>query len=86
MDLVPRPIGQLDAALAAQYRLLAIYCNFTGQVGRILDIRHGRRTMILLDPCRFLNRLAIDLILVLPQIFQMTAFDWSRQNVQRRQT
>ncbi len=62
MDLVPRPIGQLDAALAAQYRLPATYSNFIGRFDGILDILHRRRTMILLDPGRFLNRLATDLI------------------------
>jgi len=62
LDLAPRPIGQLDATLAAQYRLLAIYSNFIGQFDGILDILHRRRTMILLDPGRFLNRLAADLI------------------------
>jgi hypothetical protein len=55
LDLAARPIGQLDAAFAAQYRLLAIYSNFIGRFEKIL--RHGRRTMILLDPSRFLNRL-----------------------------
>jgi len=40
----------------------AIYSNFIGQFDGILDILHRWRTMILLDPGRFLNRLAADLI------------------------
>jgi hypothetical protein len=46
--------------IAAQYRLLAIYSNFIGRFEKIL--RHGQRTMILLDPSRFLNRLEVGLI------------------------
>ncbi len=61
------------AALVPQYRLPPICSNSIGLFDTILDIRHRRRTMILLDPGRFLNRLAPDLILILPRARSIAA-------------
>src|SRR6266576_4944172 len=65
--LFPQPIGWLDAALAAQYRLPAIYSNSIGLFDRYVLKDTGRGITILLDPGGFLNRLAADLILTPPR-------------------
>ena len=65
--LFPQPIGQLDAALAAQYRLSAIYSNSIGLFDRYVLKDTGRWITILLDPGGFLNRLGADLILIPPR-------------------
>ena len=65
--LFPQPIGQLDAALAAQYRLSAIYSNSIGLFDRYVLKDNWRWITILLDPGGFLNRLAADLILIPPR-------------------
>jgi hypothetical protein len=71
--LFPQPIGQLDAALAAQYRLPAIYSNSIGPFDRYVLKDTGRYITILLDPGGFLNRLGADLILIPPRGNIMTA-------------
>src|SRR5882757_9480650 len=65
--LFPQPIGQLDAALAAQYRLPGDLFQFYRSVRSLCFERHPAMHTILLDPGGFLNRLAADLILIPPR-------------------
>jgi hypothetical protein len=81
--LFPQPIGQLDAALAAQYRLLAIYSNSIGPFDRYVLKDTGRYITILLDPGGFLNRLGADLILIPPREHYDSRLHRLWQKVQR---
>jgi hypothetical protein len=79
LDLVPRPIGWLDAALAGQYRLPAIYSNSIGSFDRVVLKDTGRCMTILLAPGGFLNRLMAGLILISVADYQGGRFYRSRR-------